>query len=363
MCAQGVAPGLHMDIDIFLEFASPPKSGRELTAVFADGLVLARAADDAGFGAVWIAEHHFLGDYSNSSAPEMLLAAIARETRRVGLGFAVVPLTIHDPVRVAERLATLDILSGGRALWGVGRGVTPVELEAFGVDPARSRAEFRRRYAEFAGLLRTGKTQRAGKVLEVRPQPSPRLVDGWMATVSPESYDLAAELGLDVMAGPFKPWPMVKADLARYRRLRPGGRTSFTLACYCEADHRAARRRAGPGIVWAFRKVLEVARPFLAKRTEGYEHYRRLGIASTLLDNACTLPLLEMLGFAAVGSPEHVTERLAAIAGTGVDRVSLAVGGGDLTAAEAARCVELLGAHVVPVLGAAKSVLPEEAPA
>jgi len=102
-----------MDIDIFLEFASPPAAGRGVADVYADGLALARDADAAGLGAVWVAEHHFLGDYSNAAAPDMLLAAMARETRRIRLGFAVVPLTLHDPVRVAERLATLDLLSGG----------------------------------------------------------------------------------------------------------------------------------------------------------------------------------------------------------------------------------------------------------
>jgi alkanesulfonate monooxygenase SsuD/methylene tetrahydromethanopterin reductase-like flavin-dependent oxidoreductase (luciferase family) len=354
---------LGMDIDIFLEFASPPAAGRSVAEAYEDGLALARAADAAGFGAVWAAEHHFLGDYSNAAAPDMLLAAMARETRRIGLGFAVVPLTLHDPIRVAERLATLDILSAGRAMWGVGRGVTPVELTAFGVDPAESRAIFRRRFTEFRDVLSTGRVERAGRVLEVRPPPAPRLRDGWMAAVSPESFDLAAELGLDVMAGPFKPWPMIKVDLARHRRLRPEGRTSFTFACYCDEDHAAARRRAGPGIVWAFQNILDAARPFLTQRSEGYEHYRKLGIATALLEKTLTLTTLEFLGLAAVGSPEHVAERLAGIASSGVDRVSLAIGGGDLSSAETIRCVELLAEHVLPQLAAAAPTLTEVAPA
>ena len=352
-----------MQIDIFLELATPAAAGRDIAEIYGDALTLARAADAAGYGAVWLAEHHFLGDYSSAAAPEMMLAAMARETRRIGLGFAVVPLTLHDPVRVAERLATLDILSHGRALWGVGRGVTPVELEAFGVAPAESRAEFRRRYAELAHILRTGSVERGGKTLKIRPRPPSRLTEGWMAAVSPQSYDLAAELGLDVMAGPFKPWPMVKADFARYRRLRPVGRTSVTLACYCEPDPRAARRRAGAGIVWAFRNILEVARPFLTARTEGYEHYRRLGIASALFEKALTLSTLELLGFATVGAPRHVADRLGVIAAAGVDRVSLVIGGGDLAAAETVRCVELIAEHVLPALACAKSAAEVTVPA
>jgi len=354
---------LGMHIDIFLEFASPPAARRAMADFYADGLALARVADDAGFGAVWVAEHHFLGDYSNAAAPDMLLAAMARETRRIGLGFAVVPLTLHDPVRVAERLATLDLLSGGRAMWGVGRGVTPVELTAFGVDPADSRAVFRRRFAELRDILNSGRVERAGQVLEIRPAPGPRLGAGWLAAVSPESYELAAELGLDVMAGPFKPWPMVRADLARYRRLRPDGRTSFTLACYCDADHRKARQRAAPGIVWAFENILKVTRPFLAKRIEGYEHYRNLGIAASLLEKALSLSTLEMLGLAAVGGPEHVARRLSAVAAAGVDRVSLVIGGGDLSAAETGRCVEVLAESVFPLLARPEPASLETAPA
>lgn len=343
-----------MHVDVFLELASPPAPGRGVDAAYADALALARAADRARFGAVWLAEHHFLGDYSNAAAPEMVLAAMARETRRIGLGFAVIPLPLHDPVRVAERLATLDCLSNGRALWGVGRGVTPVELEAFGVAPGRSREEFAVRYAELAALLRTGEAMRGGQLLRLRPVPGPHLAQGWMAAVSPESYALAAELGLDVMAGPFKPWPWVKRDFMRYRRLRPQGRTSFTLACYCETDHRAARARAGPGIVWAFEHMLEVTRPFLRQRTAGYEYYRKLGFASMLLEKTLTLPALELMGLAAVGDPPHVAAKLAQLQAAGVDRVQLVIGGGDLPAARLEACVELIAERVFPLLAPAQ---------
>jgi alkanesulfonate monooxygenase SsuD/methylene tetrahydromethanopterin reductase-like flavin-dependent oxidoreductase (luciferase family) len=337
-------------LDVFLEFASPPAAARGLGEVYADGLALARAADRAGFGAVWIAEHHFLGDYSNAAAPDMLLAAIARETQRIGLGFAVVPLPLHDAVRVAERIATLDLISGGRALWGVGRGVTPIELEAFAIAPEQSRETFLQRYAELAALLRTGEIVRGGRTVCVRPRAAPHLARGWMAAVSPESFPIAAELGLDVMAGPFKPWSWVRHDFARYRSLRPGGRTSFTLACYCERDHDAARRRAGPGILWAFENLLGVTRGFLKNRTTGYEHYRRLGVAAALFEKALTLPVLEWLGLAAVGSAEHVAEKLATLASAGVDRVQLVIGGGDLPRERLEACVALIAERVMPAL-------------
>lgn len=351
-----------MEIDLFMEFASPPSAGRTVAEAFEDGFALARTADTAGFGAVWVAEHHFLGDYCNAAAPDMLLAAIARETTRIKLGFGIVPLPLHDPVRVAERLITLDLISGGRLLWGVGRGVTATELEGFGVAPEQSRPVFLERYHALAAILRTGRAVRDGK--EYALQPPPRDVGtGWLAAVSPESFALAAELGLHVMAGPFKPWPFVNADLKRYRRLNPRGRTSFTLAVYCAEDHRAARRRAEDGILWAYRKILEVAAPFLKQRIAGYEHYRALGWAAPLLDKVLSLNTLEAMGLAVVGDPPHVARRLRELGDAGLDRVSLVIGGGDLARHEAGACVELLARDVLPRLNSAPAAATREATA
>ncbi|MDH3593885.1 MAG: LLM class flavin-dependent oxidoreductase [Rhodospirillales bacterium] len=345
-----------MKIDLFMEFPSPPDAELTLSGVIEDGLGLVRAADALGFDAVWLAEHHFLGDYCNAAAPDMLLAAMARETKRIGLGFGIVPLPIHDPVRVAERLATLDILSDGRVHWGVGRGVTVTELEGFGVDPADSRDVFRRRFTELGDILRTGQFTRDGERYELRPPPGPRLGTGWLAAVSPESFELAAELGLNAMTGPFKPWPFVKEDLKRYRRLAArspapsGGATSFTLAVYCAEDHEAARARAEPGLLWIYRKILEVSRPLLAARTAGYEHYRKLGRLASLFDDVLTLRVLEAMGLAAVGNPEHVAKRLASLQASGLDRVNLMIGGGDLSAGESVDCLQLLAERVLPAV-------------
>lgn len=350
-----VPPPARMKLDLFLELATPSGDPRNLDAVLEDTLAVVGAADRLGFDAVWLAEHHFLGDYCNAAAPDLLLAAMARETDRIGLGLGVVPLPIHDPVRVAERLATLDLLSGGRVLWGAGRGVTLTELGGFDVDPADSRALFLDRLDQLRALFQTGEFERGGDRFALRPTPRPGLWPGWMAAVSPESFPLAAELGLSVMAGPFKPWPFVKADLARFRRHAKGigaypAGTSFTLAVYCEADSQAARARAESGILWVYRKIFEVSRHVLAGRIEGYEHYRNLGRFLPLLDRALSLSLLETLGLAAVGSPRQVAERLLALQASGLDRVSLMVGGGDLPAARVVDCLALLVEEVMPAL-------------
>lgn len=344
-----------------MELASPPGGGRDPARAIEDAVVVARAADRLGFDAVWLAEHHFLGDYSNSSAPDVVLGAMARETRRIGLGFGVLPLPLHDPLRVAERLATLDALSGGRVLWGIGRGVTLTELEAFGVAPGESRALMRANHDALRQMLRTGMAERGAASHAIRPPPHPRLERGWLAAVSPESFDLAAELGLDVMCGPFKPWPLVRADLARYRARYPGGRTSFAIAAYCEPDRRSARERAGPGILWAFRRIMAITRPLLAGQIAGYEHYRRLGWLAPMLERTLSLGLLERLGLAAVGDPSHLARRLARLAASGLDRVSLIVGGGDLDVASTVGCLELIAHEVRPALERARAPRTETA--
>jgi len=354
-----------MKVDLFCELAQPPtrRTGGGVGEVYDDLFAVARAADDLGFGALWLPEHHFLGDYSASSAPDLLLAAVARETQRLDLGVAIWPLPIHDPIRVAERLATLDLISGGRVRWGVGRGVTTTELEGFGEDPSTSREVFMERFDDLRVLLRDGCYDRGGKTYALNPKPSPSLSRGAIAAVSPETIDIAAELGLDVMTGPFKPWPMIEKDLARYRRLRPEGTTSFTLACYCAADHAAARHRVEDGLVWAYRRVFEVAEGILTKQVEGYEHYRRLGWLVPVLKKMLSLATLEMMGLAAVGDADHVAERLCRLRDTGLDRVSLIVGGGDLSAREQIACLERLARDVLPKLDSLPAAANDRVPA
>ncbi|MDA0998421.1 MAG: LLM class flavin-dependent oxidoreductase, partial [Proteobacteria bacterium] len=121
-----------MHLDLFIELATPPWAGRNSANAVADAIAIAAGAEAAGIDTLWLPEHHFLGDYSSSAAPEMILAAVAQATRRIKLGFAIIPLPLHDPVRIAERLATLDAIAPGRVRWGVGRGVTLTELSAFG---------------------------------------------------------------------------------------------------------------------------------------------------------------------------------------------------------------------------------------
>src|SRR5689334_9962684 len=100
-------------------------------------------AEELGFDRIWAVEHHSLLRYAHLSAPEVFLAYVAARTTRIRIGHGVVcvPFNCNHPIRVGERAATLDILSGGRVDLGVGRGATVQEMSAFGVDPDRTYEE------------------------------------------------------------------------------------------------------------------------------------------------------------------------------------------------------------------------------
>jgi alkanesulfonate monooxygenase SsuD/methylene tetrahydromethanopterin reductase-like flavin-dependent oxidoreductase (luciferase family) len=123
---------------IFFELSVPRPFGRQAEhQVYANALEQARLADELGFDHVWAVEHHFLEEYSHCSAPELFLTAVASTTSRIRVGHGAVVCVpkMNHPVRVAERAAVLDILSGGRLEFGTARASTWTELGGFEVDP------------------------------------------------------------------------------------------------------------------------------------------------------------------------------------------------------------------------------------
>jgi probable F420-dependent oxidoreductase len=97
--------------------------------------------EELGFDSIWLTEHHFI-EYGLSVSPAVLAAAAAMRTRHVRIGLAAAILPFHDPIRLAEELAMVDILSGGRLDVGVGRGNRPVEFEGYRIPQIESRDRF-----------------------------------------------------------------------------------------------------------------------------------------------------------------------------------------------------------------------------
>ena len=196
-----------MKLDVFCETqkAAPITPDHE-QRVYAETLAQAERADALGFDCWWAVEHHGALEFSWSSAPEVLLAWIATRTKRIHLGHAGVlaPFKINHPLRVAERLALLDHISGGRAELGLAR-TGAGEWDTFQVDPNTSRQQLveamrmipkmwtQDEFSWDSELLKIPKRNVIPKPLQ---KPHPRL---WQTCSSPESFRLAGRLGVGAL--------------------------------------------------------------------------------------------------------------------------------------------------------------------
>lgn len=127
-----------MKFSLFFEMQLTDSTPEREAKLFRDCVEQAKLADEIGYHCIWEVEHHGLYEYSHSSAPEVFLSFVAALTRRIriGHGCTLLPHRYNHPIRVAERIATLDILSDGRVNWGSARSGSRVEREAFEVDVA-----------------------------------------------------------------------------------------------------------------------------------------------------------------------------------------------------------------------------------
>jgi len=172
----------------------------------------AELIDRSGFDYLWATEHHFLEEYSHSSAPEIFLAACSQRTKNVRLGHGIVqtPPSVNHPARIAERVATLDLISGGRCEFGTGSGATITELGGFHVEqPEKKAMQLEGMRVAVRMLVEEPFTGFDGKYLKVPPRnvipkplqkPHPPL---WMACSRRESILDAARLGLGALTFSF----------------------------------------------------------------------------------------------------------------------------------------------------------------
>ncbi len=129
-----------MEFGTFLLMQSP--SAETSAAQYERGVEITQAAEDLGFANMWLAEHHF-STYGYLSRPLMLALHLANRTRRIRVGTAVIVVPLHHPLVIAEEIATVDLLSGGRLDVGLGRGYQRYEFERLGqrLDESRDRWE------------------------------------------------------------------------------------------------------------------------------------------------------------------------------------------------------------------------------
>ena len=180
--------------------------------LFQDALEQVELADRLGFDYIWEVEHHFLEEYSHSSAPEVFLAACSQRTSQIRLGHGIVlmPPGYNHPARVAERIATLDLVSNGRVEWGTGESASHIELGGFNVDPKCKRemwAECTREtakmmvqspYAGYDGQYFSMPPRNVVPKPLQSPHPPP-----WVACSSRDSLRYAARNGLGALTFAF----------------------------------------------------------------------------------------------------------------------------------------------------------------
>jgi alkanesulfonate monooxygenase SsuD/methylene tetrahydromethanopterin reductase-like flavin-dependent oxidoreductase (luciferase family) len=198
---------------IFYEHQLPrPWTDGQEHKLFQDALSQVELADRLGIDSAWEVEHHFLEEYSHSSAPEIFLAAASQRTKNIRLGHGIVlmPPGYNHPARIAERIGTLDLVSNGRVEFGTGESASRAELEGFGIEPNERRAMWRETVEQVANMLAMDPYPGfEGKYFSMpcrnvvpKPvqRPHPPL---WVACSNRETIHLAAQLGIGALTFAF----------------------------------------------------------------------------------------------------------------------------------------------------------------
>lgn len=346
-----------------MEYARPwpPHFERDL---FHQALEQIALADAVGFDYVWEVEHHFLPEFSHSSAPEVFLGAVSQRTRRIRLGHGVVllPPAYNHPVRVAERIATLDILSDGRVDFGTGRSGTPAELEGFGIDPAESRAMWEEAVRVIPRMWLEEPFSYQGRYVSIPPRsvipkplqkPHPPL---WVAASSPATFVEAGRLGLGVLCFILGDPAKLVQRIVTYREALQHAQpiagvindqvAGFTVTL-CLEDAEEARAIGGPAALWYTARLGSIVGEWRGRRVPGYEYYAHMS------DEAHALAQRDLAGLIAsgtycIGDPEECIRAVRLYEAAGVDQLICLMQVGRVPHETIMRSIKLFGERVIP---------------
>ena len=207
-----------------LQFFSWPDRRVPLAQVYERALARIDVMDQSGYEAVWLAEHHFSG-YSVCPSVHVMATHVAARTRHLRIGTAVTLAALYHPLRIAEEIALLDVLSGGRVYWGAGRGFERAEFDAFGVPPAESSERFREAVELVLAAWTNERVSFDGrfhrlKDVELLPKPLQRPhPPTWVAATSDPAIAWAAGRGLSILMDPHSPHREIARKRELYRTL------------------------------------------------------------------------------------------------------------------------------------------------
>jgi alkanesulfonate monooxygenase SsuD/methylene tetrahydromethanopterin reductase-like flavin-dependent oxidoreductase (luciferase family) len=203
-----------------LQFFSWPERRVALPTVYERAMDRIEIMDRTGYDAVWLAEHHF-NDFSVCPSVHMMGTHVAARTERLRIGTAVSLAAMYHPLRLAEEVALLDVLSGGRVNWGAGRGFDKTEFRVFGLTAQDSAPRFREAVEIVLAAWRNERLDFHGDYFDfenVEILPKPLQVPHppvWVAASSEPAIEWAAECGYTIMMDPHSP----HVEIARKREL------------------------------------------------------------------------------------------------------------------------------------------------
>ncbi len=321
-------------------------------------------AEALGFASCWTVEHHFLSEYSHCSAPEVLYGYLAAKTSRIRLGHGVtlLPFPYNHPIRIAERVATLDLLSNGRVEFGTGRSGTLIELEGFGIPPEETRARWEEALEMLPQMWMQETFAYQGTYFQIpertivpKPlqKPHPPL---WMAATSSESHEIAGSKGIGVLSLTTLLTPEdIVARIRRYREAlqdaKPvggalNGRVAILQLVHCAPTMAEARQNAEAAIMWFHEQVFAFTRPFL--RDDVPASYRYLQGFQRVDTRKITFDYLQENAMIVVGDPPYCIERLKPYAAAGVDLVLCLMQLYNIPHTKVLASIKLFGEHVMP---------------
>ena len=332
------------------------------------------AGERFGWDAFWTVEHHFLEEYSHCSNPEVLYGAVAARTERIRLGYGVrlMPKPYNHPVRTAESVAVLDLISNGRVDVGTGRSSTRPELEGFGIDPADTRAMWQEAIGHVVGCWTNDEYEFDGKYWSMprrrvlpKPlqKPHPPL---YGATSSEDGHRQVGEAGLGLCSFAVGvPPEQVKEKIDIYREsvgrcTKPLGAfvnndaATFTMTV-CAPTREEARATAHESFEWYPKhgaRLIATMAEMMAERKQDLGTYAYAADLKKTDDQGLlellTLDYLVDSGACLLGTPEDCIAMSKAYEAAGVDLLLCLVNPYKITHEQVMQTIELMGKEVIP---------------
>ena len=327
-----------------------------------------KLADKLGFHTVWAVEHHFREGRSHCPAPEVLLGALSQVTEHIRLGFGVTltPFGFTHPARIAERVSTVDILSGGRVEWGTGRS-TPMEQTAFGVDRARSRDHWKEAIEIVCGMWRDERFSWDSpsfkfpeRLVTPKPFQDPH-PPCWMAATSEGSAEVAGANGLGMLSfSIMQPLEQMARQVVAYRKAAATAKpltgvttnrvAAYTLVHCAETMAEAEANGIWKSVSWWYQNLAQFTLDWELVHLSDAEKASTFPLMKPLLEGNVPVQHFHDADMLVVGDPERCLQKMKHYADLGIDELICYVQFGYHSHESVMKTIELLGKQVRPEL-------------